>query len=415
MEILEEKIKSLQNYRDLFFINNPTIPYDEFLKEIKKKVCNLKEEIPISIKDVKNITATNFYIQGKILNIMPEYDENCENYLTKAVKKECTKWESWLELAICMWKKGNYEGALECMKEAYKLNNNNCDILIEYGTVLRNQKKPELNELARKLCLKGIEIYPNNPMIWYSYANQCLHDFYNYDKDIQYLEKSIECFNKSLSLTTPTTPLPSDFYLNFSSSHYSNGNLVECCLNLTKAVILEPYYQVIHEKISCLDNLLKKIFQKYKEIAGDEGVNETYLNDTDTCTENLMSENNGESYVKLIHILNSSNNISSYYIGTIEKMKKIIVICDAKNLLIIDMSMRYSLKNNELVTGDDNNIICDIKLPLSRLKSKMKNSFDVNCQKQKDNFFDNELLFNKTKKLFPNIHILDCIPIFCYY
>uniref|UniRef100_A0A0K0E876 TPR_REGION domain-containing protein n=1 Tax=Strongyloides stercoralis TaxID=6248 RepID=A0A0K0E876_STRER len=413
MEALEEKIKNLQNYRDLYFINNPIIPYDQFLKEIKKKVCDLKEEIPVSIKDVKNVTATNYYIQGKILNIIPEYDENCEIYLAKSVKKECTKWESWLELAICMWKKGDYEGALECMKEAYKLNNDNCSILTEYGTVLRNQKKPDLNELARKVCFKAIENYPNEPMVWYSYANQCLHDFYNYGKDIKNLESSIESFKKSLSLSTPTTPLPSDFYLNFSSSHYSNGNLLESCLNLTKAVILEPHYQVIQEKISSINNLLKNIFQKYKEISGHEEIDKNHLNNI--CINNLIYETDEKSNVKLLYILKSSNNTTSYYLGAIETMQKIIVICDAKNLLIIDISIKYSMKNNESMTENDNNINCDIKLPLSRLQSKTKNSFDETCQKQEDKLFNKELLLKKMDELFPNIHILDNISIFCYF
>uniref|UniRef100_A0A0N5C4L3 TPR_REGION domain-containing protein n=1 Tax=Strongyloides papillosus TaxID=174720 RepID=A0A0N5C4L3_STREA len=411
MEILEEKIKNLQNYRDLYFINNPTISYEQFLKELKNKVSKLREEIPISIKDAKNVKATNYYIQGKILNIMPEYDGNCENYLTKAIKKECTKWEFWLELAICMWKKGDLEGALECMKEAYKLNNNDCSILTEYGTVLRNQKKPELNELGREICCRGIELYPKDSMIWYSYANQCLHDFYNYGKDMKNLENSVESFKKSLSFSTPTSPLPSDFYLNFSSSLYSVGNLVECCLNLTKAVILEPHYQAIQEKISFINNLLGKIFEKSEDILHDDVTKNLPTNDGN-C-KNKRNEDNRTLNVTLKYLLNTLNNSSSYYLGSIEEIEKTVVICDAKNLLIIDISMKNSIKK-ELITVDDNNIIYDIKLPMSRLISKNEDSFNESCQKQKDHLFDEMLLLKRGKELFPNIHMLDYINIFCY-
>uniref|UniRef100_A0A0N4ZYG2 TPR_REGION domain-containing protein n=1 Tax=Parastrongyloides trichosuri TaxID=131310 RepID=A0A0N4ZYG2_PARTI len=293
MEILEKKIKDVQDYRDLYFVNNPTASYDQFLIELKKKVSDLRQEIPVVQKDVKSVAAANSFIQGKILNIMPDYDSNCENYLIKAVKKDCSKWEHWLELALCIWKKNDFEGALDCMKEAYKISND-LAVVNEYITVLRNQKKPELNKIAKRLCQENINKYPEDSFIWYSYANQCLHDFYNYDKNIENLYKSLESFEKCLQYSTSETILPSDFYLNFSSAHYSNGNILECCLNLTKAFILEPYYDTIKEKITSVNNLIEKIYEKRNE----------FLKDNENIDE--------FSKIVLTDILDNSNKISRF-------------------------------------------------------------------------------------------------------
>ena len=53
-------------------------------------------------------------LRGKVLNVLPSYEAQAEELLSKAVKLEPKMAEAWLHLGETYWKKKDVEGAKNC-------------------------------------------------------------------------------------------------------------------------------------------------------------------------------------------------------------------------------------------------------------------------------------------------------------
>ena len=70
----------------------------------------LFQEIPL------NSGAESVFLTGKILNVCPEYDHKCEEFLDESIKLFSYRSECWVELGKCVWKKSDISKALSCFE-----------------------------------------------------------------------------------------------------------------------------------------------------------------------------------------------------------------------------------------------------------------------------------------------------------
>lgn len=65
-----------------------------------------------------NNRAKYYFLKGKALNILDDYDKLAEEYLSKALKLDPNQIECWNELGECYWKKSDSEEAKNCFTAA---------------------------------------------------------------------------------------------------------------------------------------------------------------------------------------------------------------------------------------------------------------------------------------------------------
>ena len=62
--------------------------------------------------------AHYFYLCGKTLNVLPNYDPQAQEALSRAVKLDPLLVDAWNALGECLWKKGDIEAAKNCFTGA---------------------------------------------------------------------------------------------------------------------------------------------------------------------------------------------------------------------------------------------------------------------------------------------------------
>lgn len=59
-------------------------------------------------------------LKAKALNVLPDYNPEVQEILTKLVKFHPKLVEAWNELGTCFWKKGDIKAAKSCFENATK-------------------------------------------------------------------------------------------------------------------------------------------------------------------------------------------------------------------------------------------------------------------------------------------------------
>ncbi|VDK28539.1 unnamed protein product, partial [Anisakis simplex] len=116
MDVLMERIKEAEHFRDRYFKEHPNSTLAEKSKSVRERVIPLLQDIPLEIRGSSSSSADYCLLSGTILNICTEYEPECEKYLTKAVKLNPRLTNAWYELGECLWKREDYEIAIDCFK-----------------------------------------------------------------------------------------------------------------------------------------------------------------------------------------------------------------------------------------------------------------------------------------------------------
>uniref|UniRef100_A0A1I7WXS7 Uncharacterized protein n=1 Tax=Heterorhabditis bacteriophora TaxID=37862 RepID=A0A1I7WXS7_HETBA len=81
MDIIEEKINELIEFRDGYVEENPNANEAERVKAVRKRALLLIQEIPFSECPVQ--AAAHHLLCGRIINICIDYEPRCEEYLKR--------------------------------------------------------------------------------------------------------------------------------------------------------------------------------------------------------------------------------------------------------------------------------------------------------------------------------------------
>ena len=117
LEKAKETVEGLMNFRDTYVtcyglqsIHNKKLEVEKRLKE----VITALDHLQLSIED----KATFFYLRGKALNVVQDYDPQALDCLSKAVKLDPGMVEAWNELGECYWKNKDIDAAKNCFTGA---------------------------------------------------------------------------------------------------------------------------------------------------------------------------------------------------------------------------------------------------------------------------------------------------------
>lgn len=60
------------------------------------------------------------FLKGRLLNVVPEYNKQAENLLSKAIKLDPKLVDAWNELGECYWKNDDLKKSVSCFEGALK-------------------------------------------------------------------------------------------------------------------------------------------------------------------------------------------------------------------------------------------------------------------------------------------------------
>ena len=189
---LELLINDLYIYRDNFIENVG-------IDNVSKKTDMVKAEMEKTLESIKTLEkscpkTSLFFYMGKTLNVMPDYSKECEEYLSKVVKRDPSHIEAWNMLGETFWKKGEISAAKDCFEGALKRKKDKTS-LRSLSMVLR-QIKPEQPGDQHKNVLTSVdhakaavELDPSDGKSWYILGNAYLSLFFVSEQHPKVFEK----------------------------------------------------------------------------------------------------------------------------------------------------------------------------------------------------------------------------------
>ena len=180
-QFLESVVNKLYEYRDNFIENVGVECVSQKTKlvkaEMEKTLANIKEQEGVYQK------TQYLFLLGKTLNVMPEYSQECEDYLSKVVKRDPSHIEAWNMLGETFWKKGNLIASKDCFEGALKRKKDKIS-LRSLSMVLRQlkPKQPGNNQMnvleSVKHAKAAVELDVNDGKSWYILGNAYLSLFF---------------------------------------------------------------------------------------------------------------------------------------------------------------------------------------------------------------------------------------------
>lgn len=74
----------------------------------------------IAVSALEQDAARFYYLKGRALNVIPEYNKEAEDLLSKAIKLDPKLVDAWNELGECYWKNNKLKEATNCFIGALK-------------------------------------------------------------------------------------------------------------------------------------------------------------------------------------------------------------------------------------------------------------------------------------------------------
>ena len=109
-------------------------------KQLKSKIEEclvLLDQKPIDIVKNKKEKADLLFLRGKCMDFLPEYSEQAEENLSKAIKLLPTKKDAWDALGHVYWKKQDLHQSKKCFEGSLEQDDNNKTALRNLSMVYR--------------------------------------------------------------------------------------------------------------------------------------------------------------------------------------------------------------------------------------------------------------------------------------
>ncbi|KAG6757700.1 hypothetical protein POTOM_038022 [Populus tomentosa] len=155
--------------RDTYFPPNPLDKISK-LQSQSDLSLNLLDSIPLEYRKSPVQRATYEYLRGKLLDVVPEYNKEAEDHLSKAVKLNPSLADAWLCLGNCIWKKGDLPSAKNCFNLALSKGANK--------KILCSENQAQTVEESIQHAKDAITLDVKDGNSWYNLGNACLTSFF---------------------------------------------------------------------------------------------------------------------------------------------------------------------------------------------------------------------------------------------
>lgn len=138
-----------------------------------------------------------------MLEYLPEFNKQAEEYLSKAHKLMSTNVEPLNALGSVFWKKGDIKQSINCFEKSLEIDSKNKDILKKLSMVIRLVSEGDLEKrrdnYARsiKLATNAIAMDMKDSHSWYVLGNAHLTNFFTNNTDTEQLNLALKAYAQS--------------------------------------------------------------------------------------------------------------------------------------------------------------------------------------------------------------------------
>ncbi|XP_038725326.1 tetratricopeptide repeat protein 5-like [Tripterygium wilfordii] len=348
---VEGAADDLYRIRDSYFPANPL-----------DKVSKLQHESDLALKLLDSIhpeqrrtpmqRAMHEYLKGKILDVVPDYNKEAEDHLSKAVKLNPYLADAWLCLGNCIWKKGDLASARNCFNLALSKGPNKrilCQLsMLERSMAQGVDNQAEIVEESIRHAKEAISLDVKDGNSWYNLGNACLTSFFMTGAwDHSRLLQSLKAYqNAEKDERMKENP---DLYYNCATVNKYLENYERALSGFEAAALKDPALNSIDE-VRKMVNLLEKLENLLRGHARGKrlaslasslaavNLNSSYKR----ATIDLLSEGLNKAVAvlgKVVLIVKHENVTPLYYL-----------VCDSSQLCFV-LSV-YGIRNDVIKEGD---------------------------------------------------------------
>lgn len=253
-----EAVNQLYDFRDHYFEHHSP-------EEAKKKIEDLSAELEKTLNlfssvddsDVNNKTECEL-LKAKALNVLPDYNPEVMEILTKLVKFHPKLVEAWNELGTCFWKKGDLKAAKSCFESATR-EGGNSESLRNLSMILRQIEDSPEDKLANihlslEKAKEAVNLNLQDGKSWYILGNAYLSLYFTTDQNPSHLKQCLSSYSRAFS--DESLKCNPDLHYNWSMALKYDENYRLALENFEKAMKYDPLWNEPKEQ---LDSLIKHL------------------------------------------------------------------------------------------------------------------------------------------------------------
>ncbi|XP_026751628.1 tetratricopeptide repeat protein 5-like isoform X1 [Galleria mellonella] len=260
---LENDLKELYTFRDLFFENHPiemASKKNQCVEEKKNVLIEKFEVIDVDTQVPTALRAHFLYLKGRLYNISPTYDSRATQCLSKAVKLNPHLVDAWNELGESYWKnmnvkeaKASFEGALKHERNRFSLRCLSIILRQESGDKKRGEATPAILksvELAKEAVAQDIK----DGVSWAVLGNAYLCQFFVVAQDPATLKSCMSAYKQAC--LDPIAKGQPDLYYNKGIALKYEEYYSEALENFEYACQLDPPWETPRVELTRLTQYL---------------------------------------------------------------------------------------------------------------------------------------------------------------
>jgi len=266
---VREAVNQLYDFRDHYFEHHPT-------EDADKKIKDLTDELNKTLKlcntgDCNSDTKTEYeLLKAKALNVLPDYNQEVLDILTRLVKFHPKLVEAWNELGTCFWKKGDIKAAKSCFESAVR-EGKNPESLRNLSMILRqtgdsSEEKLANIHLSLEKAKEAVNLNLQDGKSWYILGNAYLSLFFTTDQNPNLLKQCLSAYSHAYS--DDLLKCNPDLHYNWAMALKYDENYRLALENLEKALRYDPLWNEPKEQLDLLmkhlDNMQNLIARKGK-------------------------------------------------------------------------------------------------------------------------------------------------------
>ncbi|XP_055947942.1 tetratricopeptide repeat protein 5-like [Argiope bruennichi] len=259
---LKDIVDELYTFRDHYFEHHETASEDQKIKdlseELNKTLKNFNEQ-----KDEHEGAKKAEYdlLKAKALNILPDFNPEALEILTKLVKFHPKLIEAWNELGTCFWKKGDMKAAKSCFESALR-EEKNVESLRNLSMILRQMGQSPEDKLAKiheslEKAKEAVNLNIQDGKSWYILGNAYLSLYFTTDQNPNLLKQCLSAYNHSFS--DASMKCNPDLYYNWAMALKYDENYRLALENFEKALKYDPFWNDPKEQLDMLMKHLENI------------------------------------------------------------------------------------------------------------------------------------------------------------
>ncbi|GIZ04123.1 tetratricopeptide repeat protein 5 [Caerostris extrusa] len=258
----KDVVEKLYTFRDHYFENHK-------VESEEQKINDLSEELNKTLKifedhkDEQDSLKKAEYdlLRAKALNVLPEFNSDALEILTKLVKFHPKMIDAWNELGTCFWKKGDMKAAKSCFESALREEKNpeslrNLSMILRQVGQTPEEKLAKIHESLEK-AKEAVNLNIQDGKSWYILGNAYLSLYFTADQNSNLLKQCLSAYSHAFS--DDTMRCNPDLYYNWAMALKYDENYRLALENLEKSLKYDPFWNDPKEQLEMLVKHLENI------------------------------------------------------------------------------------------------------------------------------------------------------------